>query len=126
MWLPVMCPLPWTWSTTKACAPIGNGTGDPLFHRLVLNPLNHTSQGSYTTLFDFLEDLYLFIFRERGREGEREGEKYQCMVPSHVPLTGDLAHHPGMCPDWESNRQPFGSQAHALSTEVPARDLILF
>ena len=30
---------------------------------------------------------------------------------------GDLAHNPGMCPDWESNRQPFGSQAGAQSTE---------
>ena len=25
--------------------------------------------------------LYLFICRERGREGEREGEKYQCVSP---------------------------------------------
>ena len=30
---------------------------------------------------------------------------------------GDLAHDPGMCPDWESNRRPFGSQASAQSTE---------
>ena len=45
----------------------------------------------------------LFIFRERGREGEREGEKRQCVVASHTPLPGDLAHNPGMCPDWESN-----------------------
>ena len=28
-----------------------------------------------------------------------------------------LAHNPGMCPDWESNWQPFGSQASAQSTE---------
>ena len=27
--------------------------------------------------------FYLFIFRERGREGEREGEKYQCVFTSH-------------------------------------------
>ena len=27
----------------------------------------------------------LFIFRERGREGEREGKKHQCMVASHTP-----------------------------------------
>ena len=26
----------------------------------------------------------LFIFRQRGREGEREGEKYQCVVASHT------------------------------------------
>ena len=33
----------------------------------------------------------LFIFRELGREGERDGEKHQCVVASHVPPTGDLA-----------------------------------
>ena len=32
--------------------------------------------------------FYLFIFRERGREGEREGEKHQCVVASHAPLLG--------------------------------------
>ena len=47
--------------------------------------------------------IYLFIFRERGREGEREGEKHQGVVDSSTPLTGDPAHNPGMCPDWESN-----------------------
>ena len=47
---------------------------------------------------------YLFIFRERGREGEREEEKHQCVVASHVAPTGDLAPNPGMCPDWELNR----------------------
>ena len=52
-----------------------------------------------------------------GREEEREGEKHQCVVASHVPPTGDLARNPGMCPDWESNRQPFGLQASTQSTE---------
>ena len=28
------------------------------------------------------------------------------MVASHAPPTGDLAHNPGMCPDWESNGGP--------------------
>ena len=37
---------------------------------------------------------YLFIFRERGREGEREGEKYQCVVASPVS------------PYWEPGLQP--------------------
>ena len=45
----------------------------------------------------------VFIFRERGREREREGEKHHCVVASRAPPTGDLAHNPGMCPDWESN-----------------------
>ena len=32
--------------------------------------------------------IYLFIFRERGREEEREGEKHQCVVASYTPPTG--------------------------------------
>ena len=41
-----------------------------------------------------------------GRKGEREGEKHQCVLASHMPPSGDLANKPGMCPDWESNQQP--------------------
>ena len=50
------------------------------------------------------KNFYLFIFTERGREGDREGEKHQCVVASR------LAHNPGMCPDQESNWRPFDSQ----------------
>ena len=57
----------------------------------------------------------LFIFREK--EGEIEGEKLQCVVTSHMTPTEDLAHNPGMCPDWELNQQPFGSQASTQSSE---------
>ena len=64
--------------------------------------------------FSFFLRFYLFIFRQRGREGEREGEKHQCVVASHVPPTGDLAYDPGMCPDWESNQQPFGLRMYFL------------
>ena len=56
--------------------------------------------------FYFLR-FYLFTFRGRWREGEREGEKLQCVVASCVPLTGDLVLNPGMCFDWELNWQPF-------------------
>ena len=52
----------------------------------------------------FKKDFFFFIFRQRGREGEKEGEKLQCVVASHVPATGDLACNPGMCPDWELNQ----------------------
>ena len=61
--------------------------------------------------------FYLFIFRERGKEGERNGEKHQCVVASHTSSTGDLACNPGMCPDWGLNQQPFTSQSGAQSTE---------
>ena len=42
-----------------------------------------------------------------------------CGCLSHLPAppTGDQAHNPGMCPDWESNQRPFGSQAGTQSTE---------
>ena len=43
---------------------------------------------------------------------------------SYAP-TGDLAHNPGMCPDWELNQWPFGFQAGAQSTEPPARAYLL-
>ena len=61
-----------------------------------------------TILFFFFKKLYFFIFRERGMEGEREGEKHQCVIASHIAPTGDLACNPGMCPDWELNWRPFG------------------
>ena len=36
--------------------------------------------------YNFLKDcIYLFIFGERGREGERGGEKHQWVVASHMP-----------------------------------------
>ena len=54
--------------------------------------------------YTFFKRFYLFIFRERGREGEREGEK-------HWPATW------GMLPDQESNLQPLGLQAGTQSTE---------
>ena len=68
--------------------------------------------------FFFKIFLINLFFRQRGREGQKEGEKYQCVVASHAPPTGDLAHNQGMCPDWELNWQPFGLQASTQSTEL--------
>ena len=73
--------------------------------------------------------MYIYIFKdficllwERGREGEREWEKQQ---HSRDTSSGCLSHalnwgldlNPGMCPDQESNQQPFGSQGSTQSTE---------
>ena len=56
--------------------------------------------------FYFFKDFIYFIFRERGKEGEREGEKHQCLVSSHAsPNWGpNLTHNPSMCPDGELNQ----------------------
>ena len=45
VWLPLTWPPLGTWPATQACALTGNRTSGPLVHRLVLNPLSHTSQG---------------------------------------------------------------------------------
>ena len=47
---------------------------------------------------------------------EKEGEKHQYLIASGAPPTGDLPRNLGMCAEWESNRQPFGSQAGTQST----------
>ena len=54
--------------------------------------------------FSFKDFCYLFIFRERGKEGERKGQKHQCVVVSRTPLLGTWPVNLGMCPDWESNQ----------------------
>ena len=57
--------------------------------------------GNFKTSFPFLETFFLdftYLFLERRRDGEREGEKHQCMVASFVPHTGDPAFKTGMCP----------------------------
>ena len=75
----------------------------------------------YYMLYDSIYRVFyfilkiLFIFREG--EGERQGAKHKCVIASCAPPTGDLAHNPGICPDWESNWRPFGLQAGTQSTE---------
>ena len=66
--------------------------------------------------------VYFHIFFEGGEGREKEERKVNVQeihqsVASHKPPAGDLACNPGMCPDWELNRQPFGSQASTQSTE---------
>ena len=45
----------------------------------------YSGTGSHMIFFFAFKIFYLFIFRERGREGEREGERCQCVVASHGP-----------------------------------------
>ena len=71
-----------------------------------------SKEGGRVFPFDFIhffKIIYLFIFREKGREGERGRETSMCGCLSCV-LTTKLCRNPGMCSDRESNRQPFDSQ----------------
>ena len=81
-----------------------------------ITELSYSSSCSNIFMVKFFFKI-LFIFKESRREGEREGKKHQCVVASCMSPTGDLARNPGMCPDWESNWRPFGSQASIQSTE---------
>ena len=47
---------------------------------------------------------YFIIFIDKGEGREKEEKKHECVVASHAPPTGSLAHNPGMCPDWESHQ----------------------
>ena len=64
----------------------------------------------------FWKKIFIILFLERGREGER-GEKHQCVVASCAAPTEDLARNPGTCPDWASKPWPFGSQTSTESIE---------
>ena len=53
-----------------------------------------------TSLLFFLKNIFhLFTFRERGREGKREGGKHQCVRDT---LVGSLSH----TPNWGAGPQP--------------------
>ena len=67
---------------------------------------------SLRRLFLFFKDfIYLFIFRETGREGDRQGARETSLgerdtdrlLLAHSQL-GGLAHTPGLCLDWASNQ----------------------
>ena len=53
-----------------------------------------------------LKILFIYFYTE-GKGGRKRG-KHQCVIDSHAAPAGDLAHNPGMCPEWELNHQPFG------------------
>ena len=57
VWLPLVHPPLGTWPSTQVCALTGNLTCNLLVHRLVLNPLSHTSQGYFFSFFRFLFNL---------------------------------------------------------------------
>ena len=67
--------------------------------------------------------FHLFICRERGREGEREGKKHLMWkrniywLPLTCPNWRPSLQPPGMCSDRESNQWPFSLQNDAQPTE---------
>ena len=92
----------------------GNRTGYLSVLRPSLNPLSHANQGPLQIFsLTFFKDLINVFILERGKR--RVKEKHR-PVASQTPPTGDLAHNPGMWPDWELNQRLFSLQANAQST----------
>ena len=73
--------------------------------------LTQPSVSVLVSFFLFKRFTYLFL---EGGEGERDGMKHQCVVASCVLPSGDLTCNPGMCPDWESNRQLWFTGQHSI------------
>ena len=52
--------------------------------------------------------LNVLLERGEGRKKERERnidvQEIHLSFASHTPQTGDLAHNPGLCADWELNQ----------------------
>ena len=72
--------------------------------------------GSIIEVFETnLRMKHLFFREEKG--GRKMERNISVWLPLTCPSPGDLTYNPGMCPDWESNWHPFGSQASAQSTE---------
>ena len=59
---------------------------------------------------------FVCLFSERGEGKERGRETSMCGFLSRAPYW-EPGPNPGMCPDWELNQQPFGSQDGTQSTE---------
>ena len=86
----------------------------------------------WTIKLFFKRFYFILFFRERGREG-KERQRNICVqeihwsVASCMPPTGNLVCNPGMCPDWELNWWPSGSQAGTQFTDPhqPGQKIIL-
>ena len=47
----------------------------------------------------------MYLFLERG-EGKKTGRETSLYERETCPQQGDLAHNPGVCPDWEQDQRP--------------------
>ena len=108
-----------------------NSLGKPLTHfpkysllpPFLVNLLTYLSLFTPTLIF-FLR-FYLFIFRERAREGQKEGKKTLMWerniepVAFHTCPKQGLTHNPGICPGQELNQRPLALWVNAQPTEPP-------
>ncbi|KAF6091632.1 TBC1 domain family member 25 [Phyllostomus discolor] len=85
MWLPLTCPLLGTCPATQACALTGNPASDPLFRRLGLNPLSHTSQAC-----PLLEDWDIISPKDVIGSDVLLAEKRSSLTTAALPFTQSI------------------------------------
>ena len=101
----------------RPSARTGNRTSDPLVHRLALNPLSHTSQGSFLIFF-----LIVLIWE---REREKGRERPQFVVPLIYAFIGWFLYFPrwGIEPKtlayWEDTLTRAYPSVSLISTAIP-------
>ena len=54
---------------------------------------------------------------EKERERNMDVQERHRLIACHKSPAGDLAHNPGMCPDWKLNQRPFGLQVGTQSIQ---------
>ena len=99
---------------------LSSSSGTPMIQMLEPLKLSHkllTLSLFYSSCYSFLNKDFIYLLLERGEGREKETKMSTCGCLSYAGATGDLARSPGLCPDWELNWQPFGSQAGTQSTE---------
>ena len=124
---PMECSIRTLWRTLRPCSHVSAWRAEspsalPLPHSIPLSLKAHSEPPHLHNLTLTSPILHKFFWNTNSSEMQnlhlcyliqcidffflREGEKYQCVVASHMPPTGALAHNPGMCPDWELNHDP--------------------
>ena len=87
-------------------------------------PARHKVTTFKVLTMDCFNYFYLFVFREKRREGEKEGEKHWWEIETSISCllymlhpSGDWTHNPEMCRDQELNQQPFALWEGTHQTE---------
>ena len=88
------------------------------YNQILLDNKNVKSWMNLRNMVQYHENLFFKdFFLERGEGGRKRGRETSVGCLSPHPQSEDLARNPGMFPDWERNRRPFGLQDDTQPTE---------
>ena len=101
-----------------------------MFFQHSFKTLLNNFNGYITSIHIHFLRFYLFLERGGGMQKEREKTSMLEINVDQVPLVripnADQTHHPGMCPDPESNQQPFASRDNAQQRYTSQSQVYMF